>query len=417
MVDNHMRNVHMQTFFYPNACNVCQLFGENIHLLRCTGCRMIVYCCEEHQKEHWPVHKQICEVLSTLTRAFHIYGNRENMENKADWLVAKINLLEVVQSALDRNLTDAEFEMLHSPRSCEICHETRHKQLTNCNVCPYASFCLKHPKDSRHTDKCKTSLLALEAICLNYCPDNYFECDNYGKGVPKDMKEAIARYESTYRFDKLFKLKSFWDIILSQQISQVYTFLFTLEKLSLPESPKMTVHVIGANLMEMISAYYWRCVLHHLEYLEDLHVVCIGPEIKNDCHIMNPMLDYNVGQRKLSFQFVGSNYAIFVNSLAWTTPDCILGFNVAIYRCPEKENTWELSLRCVADLGCPFSFTSTCELESDFDKEKINSFFRKKVEPLWSGKNPFSSWQPLRNVILGSFFYHNQYLTIYKRLC
>jgi hypothetical protein len=31
------------------------------HFKRCSACKTIVYCCKEHQLEHWPAHKRECK--------------------------------------------------------------------------------------------------------------------------------------------------------------------------------------------------------------------------------------------------------------------------------------------------------------------------------------------------------------------
>ena len=55
------RNYH-GSFFYPKRCekNDCDV-TEN--LLVCSSCKMVCYCCHEHQKADWPLHKDDCKAF------------------------------------------------------------------------------------------------------------------------------------------------------------------------------------------------------------------------------------------------------------------------------------------------------------------------------------------------------------------
>lgn len=39
-----------------NECGVCKIPCER----KCSSCKLIYYCCEEHQKSDWTVHKAVC---------------------------------------------------------------------------------------------------------------------------------------------------------------------------------------------------------------------------------------------------------------------------------------------------------------------------------------------------------------------
>ncbi|CAM9650152.1 unnamed protein product, partial [Choristocarpus tenellus] len=43
------------------VCAKCLEEGRS--LLKCTGCRMVLYCCKEHQVVHWPEHKGYCKEM------------------------------------------------------------------------------------------------------------------------------------------------------------------------------------------------------------------------------------------------------------------------------------------------------------------------------------------------------------------
>ena len=51
--------------YYQNSCHVCRGRPEN--LLTCTRCGMISYCGEDHRKEHWLKHRDLCKVIQIRT--------------------------------------------------------------------------------------------------------------------------------------------------------------------------------------------------------------------------------------------------------------------------------------------------------------------------------------------------------------
>ena len=44
------------------VCVVCQIEADK----KCTGCNEVVYCGKEHQKKHWPIHKNDCKCWKVI---------------------------------------------------------------------------------------------------------------------------------------------------------------------------------------------------------------------------------------------------------------------------------------------------------------------------------------------------------------
>lgn len=143
----------MTKSFYPNECHVC---GSRATLKRCSRCQLISYCGEEHQRNDWTSHKTFCDVVHIITRVnnlSHIYENSKGFSSNK-WTTERINMIDHVSSLLDRDLYSNEMAMLHFPRSCIVCHDTRQENLTNCPHCPLASFCKEHPISPQHDEEC-----------------------------------------------------------------------------------------------------------------------------------------------------------------------------------------------------------------------------------------------------------------------
>ena len=54
--------------FHPYACQSCKRgpFTNGTPLKTCTQCRVVKYCCRQHQKADWPYHKAWCKAYVSL---------------------------------------------------------------------------------------------------------------------------------------------------------------------------------------------------------------------------------------------------------------------------------------------------------------------------------------------------------------
>jgi hypothetical protein len=88
--------VHVQ---YP--CIVCQ---KTESTSRCSVCRIVWYCCSEHQRDHWPTHRTVCKSSTT---------SEIEMFDRAQWLAYRTSTANCgtngrvrlkTQKVLDRNI-------------------------------------------------------------------------------------------------------------------------------------------------------------------------------------------------------------------------------------------------------------------------------------------------------------------------
>ncbi|KAJ5246354.1 hypothetical protein N7468_001337 [Penicillium chermesinum] len=52
-----MSDSEAETLLLPTGCPLCE---KAEHLRRCSGCRILQYCGQDHQRQHWPEHKSAC---------------------------------------------------------------------------------------------------------------------------------------------------------------------------------------------------------------------------------------------------------------------------------------------------------------------------------------------------------------------
>ncbi|XP_043281748.1 uncharacterized protein [Venturia canescens] len=383
---------------------------------RCEGCRIIAYCSRAHQMKHWPEHKYLCKEISNgVDIAEKLIEEASSSKNsELSWTEVQHNIIKSVAMASRYQLSFEEVQILAYNRSCEICHETDSKKLHDCTECPAASFCIKHPKDSKHSVKCETMKLCLEYDGL------HLECDNLSvyndMSTPLNINEVIGPYLSRASVVKHIKSEKIWTIFLSERLTRPYTLLHSMEKLPHPKLHKMTIHVIGSDRNEMEQVRLWFYLIHHNKTLRELKIVFIGPELESSSHEFNICDERTKNTYKMKVYTVSSLYAEFAAEQFFTKPDYVIGFNLELCAFPLCQDTWAPTIEVLAKLGCPFSLTAYCSYEQKCEQERINLFLDKEIEPLWAGKNPFSGLRPFREVE-DEFCYVNQYLTVYEKLC
>ncbi|XP_043270400.1 uncharacterized protein [Venturia canescens] len=366
----------MDVFFYANACYVCRVYGEKVNLKRCSACKMISYCSPEHQRYHWAHHKEFCQVLSNhLKEKGTLYRTDLNLENEEVWKSERAKLIGFVEFKLRRKLLFHEMLMLHFPRSCEICHETKPQKLSNCNVCPSASFCNKHPKDHKHSVLCKKLKLAYETDITSSFAHCVPESDY--KSIPLNMIQAIKLYKPSSNNEFFIQPdEKVWACRISEIITRPYTVLWSMEKLSLPKSLKMTIHIVGSMGDDINQISYWQHMIRHLNHLEELNIVFVGLHPNTDCNSARTISDRQVNNIRLNFQFVRESYADFATSQSFMKPDYVVGFHLGTFELPGPENhIWTSNLKMIGKLGCPFSVTSGPDWKVNLERQRINEIF------------------------------------------
>jgi hypothetical protein len=65
-------------FWYPKRCELesCD-YSKKTGLMTCSACHMVKYCCKEHQKADWPMHKGDCQVFRKNQLRARFYTDEE----------------------------------------------------------------------------------------------------------------------------------------------------------------------------------------------------------------------------------------------------------------------------------------------------------------------------------------------------
>lgn len=413
-------------FYYANVCHVCKAFGEELPLKRCGNCRMISYCGKDHQKQHWQQHKDLCKVLSEMldkTKSLCIFEKPQNPCQKF-WARRKANLMLLAKINLGRNLEPYEEEMFKFPRVCLICHDGKSTALKDCQFCPSASFCPLHKTEtSRHADQCKALRLCFDldvagTLFERKYPRHVVPFHMERAYLPSTINDFIDLYVNE---NKSLPMSSECQLLYnSEYLTRPLTVLYAIERLEFGVESNMTIHVIGANMIEVDGLDVWEILLHWLPSLNMLTIVLIGPELVWGS-IKPSVCDYCTTKgMTVHVELRNMLYQDYVTSQWYEKPDFLIGYNTGIHEYVElgsAKDTWTPSIRTVAEQNCPLVLTSYTLNEAIEQHKRLCIILEEAATDLCCIKNPFSSLRPHRDFESEEVFYQNQFITIYHELC
>lgn len=397
----------MAFVFYPNDCIVCK---KRKSLKRCSRCQMISYCGEEHQKENWPMHKELCRVISCITKAkrlTHLYEDLRGCTPN-EWTNSRIIMWDRITTIMGRELENYESQMLHYPRCCFICYDTRQSNLTNCPNCPWASFCKKHPQTSEHDKLCSQIVschsleidesLHLQAAGILY--QSLFLFPNKLKKLPTTTQEYL---NATMKLKFSEKLSS----IASMLIFYPLTIFSVLQKLNTPKLTKLIVYI---NLRDKFSIVEQFCeiILHLVDNLESLTILVDKCNMRKTCPLtLCP--DCNKKKKTLIVQRFAD-----VSNFDFKTIDLALFNNIN----PNKELNWSYKSflevkRMWPKLTCPIALTT----DTNVTMKSLKNYFQatcSNMTIIYDGYNNFSSLYLYRDWENWRISKHSQYILIGK---
>ncbi|XP_071556746.1 putative protein MSS51 homolog, mitochondrial [Temnothorax nylanderi] len=406
-------------------CHVCKRFGDGVQLKRCRGCKMISYCGQEHQKQHWKQHKPLCKAIQDVLQGRQGYDMNVRGKTSKERTSIKQMFMLLVSRTLKRRLTMCEMQMFKFPRECLICHERNAQSLKVCQKCA-ASFCQNHKDGILHRNFCapqelcfRSDLLATkEDLTNSLVPDIISYAKHVFDTMIKflDMNDFIGAY-GVIRDDS--------DGVLAADHSQYLTrplTLFTAMRILhyVPESNKdLIIHVVGASCAEEATLIGWEVLPCLLETAMSVTIVMIGPELKYkyNSNACDPCTSSD--NKSLIFKYHDVLYENYVLSPLFVKPDLIVGFNLGIHEheLGSERETWAPSIQILAKQTCPFVLTSATQYSFKKETDIINTILNKEVDHLYSGKNPFASLKPYKTIEMEYVSYINQYVIIYRSIC
>ncbi|XP_071556545.1 uncharacterized protein [Temnothorax nylanderi] len=413
--------------FYATMCHVCKRFGDGVQLKRCGGCRMISYCGQEHQKQHWKLHKPLCKAIQDVLRDYSmdnpiitVPSTGVTLENH----IKELNFMLLITNKLGRSLNLYETAMFIFPRECLVCRERDAQSLKDCQKC-VASFCKNHVNGTEHKNICAPLELRfrLDLLAIR------------GETGPPDIPRYLRYVTDEGKFQNMKNfINAYWNIPTDSEMSRnifigqhslhltcPLTLFHAIRLLNhVPKSKAIVVHVLGALhhfSTEEFSLMGWELLPGLIGM--PVTTIIIGPELRlkiNPEYVCNNrILPEN---NHLTYDLYDGLYENYARSPSFVKPDLVVGFDLGIqvHNFWFGEETWAPSIKLIAKQNCPFILTC-CLQNFKNELDKINTILGRKVNFLYSGENPFASLCPFRNVAPEYVLYRNRYIVIYRSLC
>ncbi|XP_071556500.1 uncharacterized protein [Temnothorax nylanderi] len=281
-------NNNYNKFFYATMCHVCKRFDDGVELKRCRGCKMILYCGKEHQKQHWKQHKPLCKAIQDVLRD-HIMDYCGETAEK--WAGKKLTFAQLVSSRLGRPLHIDETDMFYFRKECLVCHEW--KTLRSCLKCA-ASFCQIHKNDIEHYKIClelglcfRTNLLSIKKKYSSPYLHSYLQRVSYTSHTFRNMKQFIKAFGNVPTGSEM--PYQVLEAEHSEYLTRPLTLFYAMRSLIYDnkERKNLVIHVVGASHAEKATLIGWEVLPRLLELLEtamSITIVMIGPKLKYKCN-------------------------------------------------------------------------------------------------------------------------------------
>ncbi|XP_033225117.1 uncharacterized protein LOC117178028 [Belonocnema kinseyi] len=410
--------------FYPNECFVCKSTNQ---LKICGRCNMVSYCSSDHQKEHWPRHKDICNVISSILTekgVSHVYENLRGIDS-SKWRQAKINLMSLIAKKLSRPITVEDSDIVAFPRVCFACYDAIQENLRNCPACPFASFCEEHRSSSLHDEDCiKIREFQVQEVSRMKNLDVKLEHATFKRiveGTPfcENLQPPSSITEYFEDYIKLpLKLYKELKIHISYYLSAPLSIFSAIQKMNLEIGSALVLHLIDSPL-SLNDSKPWEILLHLLPKIQNLKIVLVNSEFRPGCTSKTTEIalckDCKFRNKTLVVDVNVSTYGDYKNYRYYQQPDILVNFDVTITCGRVESNKGVASDLDWKKLSCPIVFLSSSEIEAS----SIESTFQSDSEfsqVYYNGRNNFQSLKFSRNLKSLCADLKNQFIIVFKRL-
>lgn len=416
--------------FWPRfvfASNLCLICMER-SWQTCEFCGMVSYCNDQHKKQGWPRHRDLCEVLTEICT---IGGGLSLLPELTpdDYRIYRLKLIEIVECRLGRPFELWEKEIILYPRVCRSCRHFS-KALRSCPACEIELHCDDH--DSGHEKWCREFQVFRRVLLMQHenghiDPEMPHIFRNNPLRLPDDFDLLIARlydYSIYYRDMDCYTYCTL-SHISTIPLTTLYSMQISYQNWETIDT--FVIHVIGAEFQfECINLHVWeKFFLHLIPSLKHLRLMFVGPELRLPTIPLNLLTTVKIcsacktSGRHVNVSFhPGKFYHDFCRSKQFIKPDLVCLFNPGLYRETgfEGRDTWPETIREFCKTGVPICVTSYTKHEIPREMIRIKSI-TDVVTILEPQRNPYASIKPDRNFVsddTAPLIYKNYYFAIVK---
>ncbi|XP_036321753.1 uncharacterized protein LOC118735870 [Rhagoletis pomonella] len=432
------------------CCNICLLLEvekqskgaspskepmpQKLH--KCSGCQLVMYCSQEHQRMDWQLHRGFCRAISQIMSNYQIKHPYLISGQPHDSYTMERAILQVkylLRTLLGRKLEYHEEELTSFPAYCEICYHLERVQ--SCTRCHGVSYCSpQHAAQDSERHKARCGLLQ-----LYYCPykvqpqmspdmlveDLRTPVDDV---LTMDLKQAFEHITSR-KLPKVptASMKNYQLFSCAGDFSCIGTICFTLRFTEMAEfkGNKFAIFILGATVEQDL----WFRQIHtkwfflQFKQITRLELYFIGPEV------------LGAARREITYNYMGADRTVLYTSYRmlfqeFTKETRLKPSLIAIFNCGFSEHapstvaeqkeqrertgipgdacatkdTWSHGiLEMLQTYDLPILFTSLTRLEADFDYGAILRVaqadrLETRIKRLFDvKKNPYRDLRPLRN--------------------
>ncbi|XP_037039979.1 uncharacterized protein LOC119076981 [Bradysia coprophila] len=410
-------------------------------LLRCQNCKLISYCGLDHQKNHWPAHKEFCRAIASITSEMKV-KHIIDINGSAAELTAlqlrevKFMIQTLMVVKLHRELTEGERELIWFPRICSFCN-SHEGALMPCPECFAVGYCCEeHRVEDMDTH---LRICAELHLCYNFSLDElpedevqFIPVPATDVSFPKDLFEmhrmstAFLNKDHTQDFLGVTyptTSKEYQNFANICNLSNVATVLHALNQIQDYKSMVtsiLTIHIVGANTeIALFTRYECWLLFYWLPTIFYINLVFIGPELPTKNGFTE--ISYKSNRKKtVKVTYKKMKYEEFATTID-TEPDLIVSLNCGFAEHENGQNNpWREAIAVMLKYSnTPIVFTSYTKTEAIADMKVVRKVADEadcKFKIICDGElNLFRDNRPLRNFIgykTDAIYYYNGYLSV-----
>jgi len=371
-----------EMFLFPKACRVCRL--AELDMYDCHRCQGSTYCSAEHREADAERHAELC---SELKYAMVLDNYESTISIAAPPVPSPIDETFRPEKFRDQDIKSYLMEQVEWSRTSTL----------------YASNTSGTKKGKKKGKKAAASETETAAVDLD---------------------------EMEFRF-------------LSDRLSGSLTIVSAclgLEEMAngvgIGACRDLTIHIVGANVVEMLGIIKWEYLTHRLPALENCRIVFIGPELgeqgeseNGECEGIGECQECTDRGKSLTYEVRPMTYHHYVQEGQekgyYSMPDLVCAFNCGFHEfkdMPDRDE-WAPSLKLLVEHPMvPLIFTSYTENEAaldltSFKKQFSDGELAKLKFEVTGAKNSFRSHRPVRDFACDNnmdVFYANQFVTVVR---
>jgi len=424
-----------ESHFYWGSCFVCKKKSSKLaSMKRCTRCKSVYYCSQEHQKQNWKKHKKLCNYLAAASQQVDQFSffSGVKFSGSEQWKTFRMNAVITCEIMFGESLSLAEKEIFLFPRACRVCRQAE-DVMFDCVDCYCLSYCSEQHRDEdaeRHARTCRALRICMLADVYESCvsvglPVVPSAVDNVYYGTAPDITHFIP--PPSQLTDDISK-SELDHCFLTCQVSGALTILDNLHKFKPDSMQKETlvIHVVGATVYEMMGLIKWEYLLHRLPDVKEIRYSFIGPGLMDEENSQPsvPVCDVcHTNSKYVSYSIYPVRYSIFKN-YGFEPADVLLVQNAGFSEFPDTDDCpgWTEGWSDLAELcdqrgDALLIFTAYTKGEADKDLDRWNSYCESEVV-VAAQENAMKSLRPCRdweNDDNKDVFYANQYLSVVRK--